>query len=314
MHFTKKFKIIFVVFIFLLLKSQSSNGLENKILFKIENEIITSVDIYEEIKFLKTFNPETSSLSDKELFEISKNSIIKDKIKKIEIKNYVEELEVDEKFLIRLIKGRYSEIGINSIKEFENYLKDNDLDFRVIKEKFAIELAWNDLIYQKFRTKIVIDKDKIKKEVSQNPQKNTQIELLLSEIIFNVMSKVEFKDKYEKIVSDIEKIGFKKAALIHSNSETASTGGLIGWVKEENLNNDIKNIISKLQPGQFSKPIRTSSGFMIIQVEDKKEYQTKFNLDDKIEQIIKFKTNEQLNQFSSMYLNKVKKNYKIYGL
>ena len=314
MYFTKKFKIIFVVFIFLLLKSQSSNGLENKILFKIENEIITSVDIYEEIKFLKTFNPETSSLSDKELFEISKNSIIKDKIKKIEIKNYVEELEVDEKFLIRLIKGRYSEIGINSINEFENYLKDNDLDIRVIKEKFAIELAWNDLIYQKFRTKIVIDKDKIKKEVSQNPQKNTQIELLLSEIIFNVMSKVEFKDKYEKIVSDIEKIGFKKAALIHSNSETASTGGLIGWVKEENLNNDIKNIISKLQPGQFSKPIRTSSGFMIIQVEDKKEYQTKFNLDDKIEQIIRFKTNEQLNQFSSMYLNKVKKNYKIYGL
>ena len=83
MYFTKKFKIIFVVFIFLLLKSQSSNGLENKILFKIENEIITSVDIYEEIEFLKTFNPETSSLSDKELFEISKNSIIKDKIKKI---------------------------------------------------------------------------------------------------------------------------------------------------------------------------------------------------------------------------------------
>ena len=311
MYFTKKFKIIFVVFIFLLLKSQSSNGLENKILFKIENEIITSVDIYEEIKFLKTFNPETSSLSDKELFEISKNSIIKDKIKKIEIKNYVEELEIDEKFLIRLIKGRYSEIGINSIKEFENYLKDNDLDIRVIKEKFAIELAWNDLIYQKFRTKIVIDKDKIKKEVSQNPQKNTQIELLLSEIIFNVMSKVEFKDKYEKIVSDIEKIGFKKAALIHSNSETASTGGLIGWVKEENLNNDIKNIISKLQPGQFSKPIRTSSGFMIIQVEDKKEYQTKFNLDDKIEQIIRFKTNEQLNQFSNIYFNKIKKDIKI---
>ena len=312
MYLKKKF-IVFLILL-LTLCFQSLKAVENKILFKIDNQIVTTLDIYEEIKFLKAFNPEVNSLDEKELFEISKNSIIKDKIKKIEIKNYVEELEVDEKFLIRLIKGRYSEIGINSIKEFENYLKDNDLDIRVIKEKFAIELAWNDLIYQKFRTKIVIDKDKIKKEVSQNPQKNTQIELLLSEIIFNVMSKVEFEDKYEKIVSDIEKIGFKKAALIHSNSETASTGGLIGWVKEENLNNDIKNIISKLQPGQFSKPIRTSSGFMIIQVEDKKEYQTKFNLDDKIEQIIKFKTNEQLNQFSSMYLNKVKKNYKIYGL
>tara|TARA_Y100001958_G_C21239843_1_gene567207 strand:+ start:2563 stop:3507 length:945 start_codon:yes stop_codon:yes gene_type:complete len=314
MYFIKKFKIIFIVFILLLLKSQNSIGLENKILFKIDNEIITSVDIYEEIKFLKTFNPETSSLSDIELFEISKNSIIKDKIKKIEIKNYVQELEVDEKFLTRLIKGKYSKIGINSIEDFEDYLRDNELNIKVIREKFAIELIWNDIIYQKFGTKVVIDKDKIKKEISQNSQKNTQIELLLSEIIFNVMSKVEFKDKYEKIFSDIKKIGFKKAALIHSNSETAANGGLIGWVKEENLNNNIKNIISKLQPGQFSEPIRTSSGFMIIQVEDKKEYQTKFNLDDKIEEIIRFKTNEQLNQFSSMYLNKIKKNYKIYGL
>ena len=314
MYFIKKFKIIFIVFILLLLKSQNSIGLENKILFKIDNEIITSVDIYEEIKFLKTFNPETSSLSDIELFEISKNSIIKDKIKKIEIKNYVQELEVDEKFLTRLIKGKYSKIGINSIEDFEDYLRDNELNIKVIREKFAIELIWNDIIYQKFGTKVVIDKDKIKKEISQNSQKNTQIELLLSEIIFNVMSKVEFKDKYEKIFSDIKKIGFKKAALIHSNSETAANGGLIGWVKEENLNSNIKNIISKLQPGQFSEPIRTSSGFMIIQVEDKKEYQTKFNLDDKIEEIIRFKTNEQLNQFSSMYLNKIKKNYKIYGL
>ncbi len=314
MYSAIKLKVISLAIILTIFKIQHSSGLENRILFKIDNEIITSIDIYEEIKFLKTFNPEVNSLNDAELFEISKNSIIKDKIKKVEILNFVQDLKVDDKFFLRLIKMKYPKKNINSIKNFENYLKDNDLNIDIIREKFTIELIWNDIIYQKFGAKIVIDEDKIKEEILQSPQNETQKELLLSEIIFDVANRVEFKDKYEKILSDIEKVGFKKAALIHSNSDTASSGGVIGWVKEENLNKNLKNIISKLQLGQFSKPIRTSSGFIIVQLNDKKEYQTKLNLDKKIEEIIRFKRNEQLNQFSSMYLNKVKKNYIIYGL
>ena len=85
-------KLIFILVLVSILKIQNSTGLENRILFKVDNEIITTVDIYEEIKFLKTFNPEMESLSDAELYEISKNSIIRDKIKKIEIMNFVENL------------------------------------------------------------------------------------------------------------------------------------------------------------------------------------------------------------------------------
>lgn len=314
MYLAIKLKVISFIIILTIFKIQHSNGLENRILFKIDNEIITSIDIYEEIKFLKIFNPEVNSLNDAELFEISKNSIIKDKVKKIEILNFVQDFKVEDKFFLRLIKIKYPNKNINSIKNFENYLEDNDLNIDIIREKFTIELIWNDIIYQKFGAKIVINKDKIKEEILQSQQNEIQKELLLSEIIFDVANKVEFKDKYEKILSDIEKVGFKNAALIHSNSDTASSGGVIGWVKEENLNKNLKNIISKLEPGQFSKPIRTSSGFIIIQLEDKKEYQTKLNLDEKIEEIIRFKRNEQLNQFSSMYLNKIKKNYTIYGL
>ena len=45
-------------------------------LVKVDNEIITTIDIYEEIRFLKIFNPEMNDLSEAELFEISKNSIL----------------------------------------------------------------------------------------------------------------------------------------------------------------------------------------------------------------------------------------------
>ena len=313
-YFTKKLKVILIYLLITILSINLSNALENKILFKVDNEIITTIDIYEEIRFLKIFNPEMNDLSEAELFEISKNSILRDKIKKIEIMNFVKTIKIEDKFIFNLIRSRYSNININSFEDFENYLKDKNFNVDNIREKFTIELIWNDLIYQKFNKKVVINKDKIRKEILQNPKKKNQRELLLSEITFNVQNKNDLNDRHKKILLDIEKIGFKKSAFIHSDSDTATNGGLIGWIKEDNLNKVIKKSISKLQPGQFSEPIRTSSGFMIIRIDDKKEYASNINLEDKVNEMIRYKTNNQLDQFSSMYFNKIKKDLMIYGL
>ena len=314
MNLAKKFKVLFFFLLINFFYIKNSFSFENKILFKVNNEIITTIDIYEETRFLKIFNPEINNLNESELFEVSKNSILRDKIKKTEILNFVKDLKVDDKFLLLFIKNKYPKMIINTIENFENYLRKNDLNVGHIKEKLYIELIWNDLIFKKFNKQVIIDKEKIKNEILQNPKKERQRELLLSEITFDVSSKVDFKNKYEKILLDIKNLGFKQTALIHSNSDTASNGGIIGWVKEDNLNQNIKKNISELDIGEFTKPIRTSSGFIIIKIEDKKEYLSKFNLDAKMDEVIKFKTNDQLNQFSSMYFNKIKKNLIIYGL
>ena len=314
MYLEKKSKIIFFILLIILFNIKNSIALENKILFKIDNEIITTIDIYEEIRFLKIFNPESNNLNEEELFEISKNSILRDKIKKIEIMKFVKELKTDDKFLLKFIKNRFSKMNINSLENFESLLRFNNLNVKNVKEKFYIELIWNDLIYQKFHDKVIIDKERIKNEILQNPKKEKQKELLLSEIMFIVNDKADFKNRYEKILLDIKNLGFKKAAILHSASDTASNGGLIGWIKDDNLNQNIKDIISELLPGQLSKPIRTSSGFIIIKIEDKKEYVTEFNLAKKIEEVVRFKTDDQLSQFSSMYFNKLKKDLVIYGL
>ena len=138
MLLAKKIKLYIIVIFTIILNIQNLNAFENKILFKIDNEIITTIDIYEEIKFLKVFNPEINSLSDVELFEISKNSLIRDKIKKIEIMKFVKELKVDDKFLLKLVERKYSRLNINSIKNFEKYLKKENLNIEIVKEKFFI--------------------------------------------------------------------------------------------------------------------------------------------------------------------------------
>ena len=300
-------RYLLISFLLIFLNLTKIQALENKILFKIDNEIITTVDIYHEVKFLKIFNPQINDLSNEEQLDISKNSIIRDKIKKTEILRFVDEIKVEEKYLMNLLKNKYSQINVDTMKSFENYLLENDLNFELIKEKFSIELIWNDLVFQKYNSKISIDKEKIKSEVLKKPKKNLR-ELSISEIIFNVSKKSEFEKKYGKILKDIELTSFKNAALIHSVSDSASVGGYIGWVKEDNLNENIKDKISNLKIGEFSKPILTSSGFLIIKVEDEKKYEIDFNLDREIKNLIQFKTNEQLNQFSRLYFNKVKKN------
>ncbi len=306
MNTAKFLRVILITLLFLIYNFKNIQAIENKILFKIDNDIITTIDIYEEIKFLKAFNPQINNLSDKELFEISKKSIIRDKIKKIEISKYVDEIKVADKFLLQLIKKKYSKIGIDSIDSFESYLKNYDLNIDLIKKKFAIELMWNDLILQKFNSKIIIDKEKIKKEILKNPKK-IQKEILLSEIVFSISKKSEYKKKYEEILRDIKQTGFKNAALIHSISNTASAGGSIGWIKEDNLNENLKEKILHLKKGQYSEPILTSSGFLIIKIEDERENKLEFNLNNKIDELTQFKRNEQLNQFSNIYFNKIKK-------
>ena len=307
MNIVKKLKVLIIIVTLISFDIKNLEALENKILFKIDDQIITTIDVYEEIKFLKTFNPEVNNLKENELLEISKNSIVRHTIKKIEIMNYVKELKVDDKFLLKFIKGRYSNKGLNSIESFQNYLKNNNLNIKTVNEKIATELIWNDIIFQKFNSKININKEKIKEEILKNPQKKIQKELLLSEIVFDVTQKGEFEKKYEKIIFDIDQTGFKNTALIHSTSDSASTGGLIGWVKEDNLNKTIIDLIKNLNKGQYSKPIRTSAGFLIIKIDDIKEYEIEFDLNKKIKEVIEFKTNEQLNQFSKIYFSKIKK-------
>ncbi len=80
-----KQKLVFLTFLIISFITVNVFSTENKILLKIDNEIITSVDVLNEINFISTVNKNTDKISKEELYKISLNSLIKEKIKKIEI-------------------------------------------------------------------------------------------------------------------------------------------------------------------------------------------------------------------------------------
>ena len=300
----KKFKTITVgVFISIIFFSFSL-AIENKILFKVNNEIITSMDILTELKYLGIINKDLKKTTNNQAFEIAKRSLIREKIKEIELKKLLKEIEVEEKFLNNLLINYFKVINIKTISEFEKFFISQDIDPNLIKKKISIEILWNQFIYSKFKQNVKIDRKSIQKELSNNVKKK---EFLLSEILFNINESEKLKDKIILLKKEIKEKGFSQTALSYSISDTSNKGGKLGWVSETILSQKIKNEIKKIRVGDHTDPIVIPGGFLIIKIEDIREKDNSSDLNNEVEKIIKDKTNEQLNQFSNIYFNKIKK-------
>ena len=300
-----KFAKIIFVFLFY---ATNLVALENKIIVKVNNEIITSIDIENEANYLKTLNSQVKNLDKKRLTNIAKNSLIREKVKIIAILDVIEEINVDDKYIDGIVKSSYEKNGFNTLDQYKNYLKNNGLKIEYIKNKISIEAIWNEIIYKKFNSKIVIDKKKVINEIKNNPD----IKMLLSEILFRIENKNKLEKKYNEIKNDIQNEGFENAALIHSTSDSASSGGKIGWIDKNSLNKIVNNALSNLKIGEYSEPILTAGGFLILKINDiKKNVFDKKNIEKKVNTLIQVKTNQQLNQLSNLYLNKVKKDLTI---
>jgi peptidyl-prolyl cis-trans isomerase SurA len=287
-------------------------SIETKIIHNIQNEIITNIDIKNEFKYLIAINNSLKELDKEKILSISNESIIREKIKKIEISKNFKELKLNEDYTEFLLKNIYTRLKLKSIGEFEKYLKDYDLKISDIEKKITIEALWNQLIIQKYSTKISINEEKIKNKILENSKIQSK-EYLLSEIIFEVQSKEEIEKKYNQVVKSINEIGFENSATIFSFSDTAKIGGDIGWVNKNSLSANIKKNIKNLQIGEITKPIILSNGILILKLVDTKNSETSIDIENKLTKAINYERNRQLTQYSKIYYNKIKKNLDFNG-
>lgn len=298
-------KILLILLILLNLKNIVF-ALENKILIKVNNKIITSSDIYNESNYLIALNKEIKELSKNEIFQIAKNSLVREKIKEIEIQKNNIKIDLNDKYLNELIKSNYSKIGINDFDELKNYMNSLNINSELIRQKLSTNILWNNLIYSKYSSEIKIDKEKLIKEILINKKYLNSYNL--SEILFNISEKSDLNIKYKEIKKTIEETSFKNAALIYGESESSSFGGELGWISENSISKKIKNKLLNLKMGEYTKPILTPGGFLILYINDIKKTENKIDLENELSKLINIKTNQQFNQFSNLYFNKIKKN------
>ena len=181
-----------------------------------------------------------------------------------------------------------------------------------MKKKITIDALWNELIIQKYESQVSINEAKIKKEILKNSKIQSK-EYQLSEIIFEIKRKEEIERKYNEVVKSINEIGFENSAVTYSFSESAKIGGDIGWINENSLNNNIKKNINGLKVGAFTKPIILSNGILILKLINTKNSETTIDIENELKNAINYERNRQLNQYSKIYYNKIKKNLDFNG-
>ena len=297
--------LITVIFISSLFLSETK-AIESKIAYNIENEIITNIDIKNEFKYLLALNDNLRELDKETILNISNNSIIREKIKQIELLKNFKEIIIDNDYMDAYLKNIYLGLDLNSLEEFENYLNKYDITLKNVKKKISIELLWNDLIIEKYSNQIKINKEQIKKQL-QNKDTAKVKEYQLSEIVFNIETKNDIQKKYIEITKSINEIGFENTAAIYSISDSSKIGGEIGWINENLINTKIKKNIAILQIGEISQPIILPNGVLILQVINIKNSEIKIDKEVEYNKAINFEKNRQLNQFSIIYFNKIKK-------
>ncbi|MDA9861584.1 peptidylprolyl isomerase [Candidatus Pelagibacter sp.] len=297
----------YLLILFLCFSFNATKAIESKIIYNIGNEIITNIDIKKEFKYLMALNSSLKELDKKKILNISNESIIREKIKKIELSKNFKELKLNKDYYEILLKNIYSRLNIKSINEFEIYLKDYDLTIEDLKTKITIDALWNQLIVEKYKSKITINRTKIKKKILKNSKVQLK-EYRLSEIIFEVSSKEQIEKKYNEVIKSINEIGFENSAATYSFSESSKIGGDIGWINESSLNDNIKININDLKVGEITKPILLSNGILVLKLVNTKNSETTIDIESKLKKAIDYERNRQLNQYSKIYYNKIKKN------
>jgi len=303
----KNKKLIILVFLSIFLSFKLFAITNIFVVYKVENEIITNIDIENESRYLVALNNQLNNLSEEKILEIAKDSILKETIKKIELLKYFE-LDQTNPFLETVIKDFYLKLKMNNKSEFQDYLSNYNLLIEDIKRKIEVETTWNQMVYNKYKNQININEKKLKRKIKKRKISQKKKLYSLTEITFEKEQEQSLSDKIKKIDESIKEIGFKNTANIYSMSDSSKFGGNIGWVEEKNLSDKLSKELKKLKIGEHTQPLLIGSNYLILKIEDIKNEKIQIDAKKELEKMILFEKERQLKQFSKIYFNKVKIN------
>ena len=304
---------IFLLFLVLIFYFQKAFTYENKIIYKVNNEIITTFDLIKESNYLAILNSNLKMLSEEENLKLASESIIKEKIKKNELEKYFSLGEnLDDPVIGIILENLYRDMGIDSEGQFNRYLKNSSISIDWVKRKIEIENLWNNLIYKKYKNQILIDENRIRKELERDVAKQPkQKKIFLAEILIKITKKEEQQNLIKEVTESIKEIGFENTANIYSVSQTSNKGGRIGWIGESSLSTLIAKQVANLKKDEITQPIKLTNGFLILKIIDLEKTTVKIDMKNALNKRIINEQNRQLNQLSIVYFNKIKTGIKI---
>ena len=252
-------KIIILYFIF---NNVVFASIENKIILKVENEIITNFEVKN--KILSTLILSNQEINQENIDNFKKQALeflIQYKLKKIELSKF--SLKNDNS----KIQNYLNSISGNDIDKLKDTFKENNIDFELFVDEVKTQLKWQQLIYKIYVDKIQIDEKSISKEIEEIMEKESEIqEYKISEIEILLRGDDSDEEKISNILRQINDIGFENTALKFSSSSSAINKGDIGWINSKSLSKQIYEIIKNMKPNEVSKPIKRPQSVLFLKI------------------------------------------------
>ena len=291
-------------------KIKIESVIEDGLYATVGNKAITKSDIVNEIKMILIINNQTFSEDQREkLHQMAIKSIIKRSVKEIEIekRNFFEFNQQDlEKELLRMANN----INVD-MDAFKNIFASNELDFSLVKNQLKVELQWNSLIFQLYKNMVSINLEEIDEQLKLIQNKNEIEEYLIAEIVIESVEKAKLESTIRELKDKIEIKGFESVAASLSISDSATRGGDLGWINENQISKKLKSVISDTPVGNISKPILLPDGILIFKVKNKRKIEKNLNMEEIKNQLVNSEKTKILNMYSSSHYSNLRRSITI---
>ncbi len=305
------FRFFILVFFLIIFKfDENLASINNKIVAKVGNEIITSYELENKVRLIlflsnKEINQENINTVKKKAL----GDLINQKLKKIEIIKYG--ITSDTERVDSYISNLSQKFKLNKI-DFMKIMSQSQIDIDLYREEIQINLSWQSLIYQINKNKIILDDDQLVRELNKIMKNRKKIEEYeLAEILIETVDDI---NKQSKIINEIKNYinesNFREAAIKFSISPSSTDGGNIGWISSDSLSKNLSDTLKNMKLGEVSDAIKSSNQILFIQLLNRRQVSinSKLDAENVKNSLINKRKNELLNLYSNNHLSKKRNN------
>ena len=201
-------KIIVIIFIAFFCLNESKAIIKDSLYVTVGNKAITQSDIIEEIKMILLLNGQSYSEENKEqLKSLAVKTVIKRKIKEIEIEKY-KITQYNKGDLNNQLKKIAGSLNIE-LEILKKRFEDNNVDFSKVRDHIKVDLMWNSLIFQLYKHMMAINVNEIDEQLKIVSATNKINEYLISEIIVKYANGIEKEQQVKELNDKIKIMGFE---------------------------------------------------------------------------------------------------------
>ena len=181
-----------------------------------------------------------------------------------------EEIKITDKDVDRTL-ARVAQNAKVTTEQLDAMLKSSGSSMRSMRRQIEGEIAWRRLQQAKIEDTVSVGDEEVKAVLDRlNASKGSQ-EFKVSEIFLSGTREnmPQTMANANKILEALRQGGsFVAYARQFSEASTAAVGGDLGWVRPEQLPEQLGGVVRSLSPGQVSNPIALPGGVSIIAVQD----------------------------------------------